>query len=90
MEKNEFTRGPKDKLTNVWLSAKNFFLHHICRQKHGKANSSILDNHILDYHDDYCNITEREFDEKYNRSQRWGNYHPADLHQWYEIGRAHV
>ena len=70
----------KDKVINHWLSVKNFFFHVLSYQ----PEFNIPVGYKCAYLDDFTIMNEDVFDKKYIRQQRWGNYHPDDLSQWYD------
>lgn len=72
----------KDKIHNWLLNAKNWVLYKVFNKKYG--NYLIPDNFVIDYAEDFRTMKMDEFLTKYRLGQAWGEYHPGDLHQWYD------
>lgn len=72
----------KDKVLNVTFNVWNCIQYYVFRIRAGNFN--FPKDIGLAYSEDFVRMTNVDFDKKYIRRQLWGDYHPADLQQWYD------
>ena len=72
----------KDESFNVSLNIYNWVLYNILqiKEKHYIPSKK----YQISYFDDFISLSIDDVNSKYLLSQPWGNYHPADLQQWYD------
>lgn len=71
-----------DKIVNNLLNAKVWVQYHVFKQKHGSFK--IPSNLKLFTFQNFLSMSETELNNLYRKNQAWGDYHPADLQQWYD------
>lgn len=72
----------KDTMHNATLATLNWVRYNILRKKHG--NFVLPYGYTLSHSEYFTDMSFYDLDALYIRRQYWGDYHPADLHQWYD------
>ncbi len=72
----------RDKVVNIYLNVKNWISYRIFLNKFG--NYTIPLDYGVRYFDNFMEMSTTQLDDRYIRRQNWGDYHPGDLHQWYD------
>lgn len=75
----------KDWLHNHWLSLRANFLYRVLGWEFGKDTEKLIKDSSIEVNHDFCHMTWEEYTKLYKVDGfGWGNYHPMDLHQWYD------